>query len=105
MKRMLSGHEVVALEDAREVVRRVAAGESFDVILCDILMPRMTGIELYERMLTDDPEAARRIVFLSGGAVDVRTSDFLASVPNVCVEKPVSANALRALIQQRLGSS
>lgn len=105
VKRMLSAHEVVCVEDAREVVARLAAGDQFDVILCDVLMPRMTGIELYERLLADDPEAARRMVFLSGGAVDVRASDFLTSVPNVCVDKPVSANALRALIQQRLTRS
>jgi len=102
MKRMLSGHDVVCVEDAREAAALLATGERFDIILSDVLMPRMTGIELYERLLADNPDAARRIVFLSGGAVNQSTSDFLASVPNLCLDKPVSPPALREQIQQWL---
>ena len=37
-------HEVVTLSDGREALRRIAAGERFDVILCDLMMPEMSGM-------------------------------------------------------------
>jgi hypothetical protein len=44
-------------------------------------------------------------VFLTGGAVNPRQADFLAVVPNVCLEKPFPAEALRSFIQQRLAAT
>jgi len=104
MKRMLSRHDMVCLDDARAALALLAGGDQFDVIFCDVIMPHMTGIELYERLLVAKPEAARRIVFLSGGSTHARISDFLAAVPNLIVEKPVSTNVLRGIIEQRLAA-
>jgi CheY-like chemotaxis protein len=66
------------------------------------MMPDMTGIELYEQLLAQCPDAARRVVFLTGGAANVRMADFLAAVRNPCLEKPFPVEVLRELVQQRL---
>jgi two-component system, cell cycle sensor histidine kinase and response regulator CckA len=102
MQRMLRIHTVVSITDAREALALLARGESFDLIFSDVVMPWMTGIQLYERLLVEAPDAVAHVVFLTGGAVDAQMSDFLAVVRNVCLTKPFSAHELRAFVQQRL---
>jgi PAS domain S-box-containing protein len=105
MKRVLSGHDAVCVGAARQALAMLAGGAQFDLIFSDLMMPQMSGMELYEKLLADYPEAARRLVFLTGGAVNHRQADFLAVVPNVCLEKPFPAEALRSFIQQRLAAT
>ena len=100
--RILREHEVVCVEDGRAALAMLDRGERFDMILSDMMMPHMTGMEFYERLLMDHPEDARRVVFVTGGAINSRIADFLSIVPNVCLEKPFDTNALRTLIQQGL---
>src|SRR4051812_24171686 len=61
-------HEVVVVQSGKEAVARIAAGERYDVVLCDLLMPEMTGMDVHADLHARDPELARRMVFLSGGA-------------------------------------
>ena len=102
LRRMLREHEVVGVDQPRDALAMLLRGDRFDVILSDIMMPQMTGVGLYEELLVHRPELARRIVFMTGGAVSSRVADFLAVVPNVCLEKPFSAVELRAFIAQLL---
>ncbi len=104
VQRILRDHEVVCVEDAQEVVGILDRGEQFDLILCDVTMPLMTGMELYERLLAKHPEAARSIVFLSGGAVNARTAEFLADVRNASLAKPILPAALRSFVQDYLAA-
>lgn len=102
MARMLRDHDVVTTGDPREVLARLAGGERFDIIFSDMMMPEMTGMELYERMLVEFPDDIRKLVFVTGGAISARIADFLAVVPNPCLDKPVLTDELRTFVQQRL---
>ncbi|OGQ25485.1 MAG: hypothetical protein A2138_07020 [Deltaproteobacteria bacterium RBG_16_71_12] len=95
-------HEVVVTADARAALERVRAREPFDVILCDLMMPQMTGMELHGEVRKIDPTAADRIVFLTGGAFTPAARAFLDEVPNQRVEKPFDPQHLRALINDRI---
>ena len=97
--RIFDEHDVVATADAREALARLQRGETFDVIFCDLMMPNMTGVDFYEALLGSCPEMAKRVVFLTGGAVTPRGEQFLATVPNVRVQKPFTVAALRNLVQ------
>ncbi len=59
-------HEVVVVQSATEGWARLAAGESFDAIFCDIHMPGMTGLELYEKLERSYPILAKRVVLITG---------------------------------------
>lgn len=96
--RMLREHEVVTARGGADALARIASGPAFDVIFTDITMPDMTGIELYRLLLAERPELARRVVFLSGGAVTPDTRTFLASIPNAHLEKPVRGSILDDVI-------
>jgi PAS domain S-box-containing protein len=100
LKRVLAPeHEVVVLTSALEAQDRIARGERFDVILCDLMMPKMTGMELHAELTSLAPEQAARMVLLTGGAFTPLASEFLNKVPNARVEKPFDAASLRALIR------
>jgi PAS domain S-box-containing protein len=103
LKRLLrSEHQVTAITQAREALERVRAGERFDAILCDLMMPEMTGMEFHDELTKLDVEAAGRVIFLSGGVFTERARTFLARVPNLRLEKPVEPQSLRALVNERV---
>lgn len=103
VKRILCvDHDVEVLTSAQEAFRRIVAGERFDIILCDLMMPVMTGVELHSELLRAAPGQAERMIFLTGGAFTPRARAFLDEVPNLRLEKPFELATLRALVQERL---
>ncbi|HYX92860.1 MAG TPA: response regulator, partial [Myxococcaceae bacterium] len=97
--RMLSSeHEVLAVTSARDAIGRIVRGERFDVILCDLMMPEMTGMDLYAEFVRFAPDQAKKLVFMTGGAFTSRAREFLDRVRNPRIEKPFDAAALRALV-------
>ena len=98
-------HEIVSLTLAREALGRLAAGERFDVMLCDLMMPEMTGMDLHEELMRLAPDQASKMVFMTGGAFTPRAREFLDRVPNQRIEKPFEVQNLRALIQSLLPES
>jgi two-component system cell cycle sensor histidine kinase/response regulator CckA len=95
-------HGVICTESAREALSLIKSGQQFDVILSDLMMPTMTGMEFYETLLAQYPDVARRVVFLSGGAITAQVDAFLKSVPNLRIEKPFKIATLREAIQRVL---
>src|SRR6185295_16584102 len=67
--RLLRGHDLVCADGARDALARIDRGERYDLMLTDLMMPVMTGIELYEQLAARDLAHARRVVFMTGGAV------------------------------------
>ena len=95
-------HDVTAMERADEALERIVAGERFDVILCDLMMPEMTGMDLHARLLEVAPEQATATIFLTGGAFTPGAREFLSQTPNQRIEKPFDSLHLRALINDRI---
>lgn len=102
VRRVLKGHDVTVLTSAREALARIDTGERFDVILCDVMMPQMTGVEFHRALSAGHPDQARCVIFLTGGAFTAETAAFLDSVPNPRLEKPFDAAKLRARVQAHL---
>jgi PAS domain S-box-containing protein len=98
--RLLDGHAVEVVTGATQALERIRAGPGFDVLICDLMMPDLTGMDLRERLLAEAPGLAARMVFLTGGAFTDRTRDFLASGVAPVLEKPVDPAALRALVAE-----
>jgi PAS domain S-box-containing protein len=95
-------HDVVVAERARAALDLLARGERFDVILSDLLMPEMTGMDLHRELRRSFPEHARRVVFLTGGAFTPAARAFLEEEAVECVEKPFDLATIRAAIARRL---
>jgi CheY-like chemotaxis protein len=100
--RALRDHDVQCLTGAREALELIEKGERFDLIFTDLMMPTMTGMEFYEKLLLRDPDLARRTVFLTGGPLGSQFEDFLRTVPNRMISKPFDVGRLRDTVQQML---
>ncbi|WP_309893628.1 response regulator [Archangium sp.] len=97
-------HEVVTLTSAREAQVRLTQGERFDLILCDVMMPEMSGMDLHQELSRDLPELAERLVFLSGGAFTASASAFLNRGDIRRLDKPFTSHELRELVRTVLSS-
>jgi len=98
-------HEVMTLTSAREAHVRLTGGERFDVILCDLMMPDMSGMELHEVLSRELPTQAERMVFLTGGAFTPRAREFLGHLKSALVEKPFVPRELQELVRSRLSTA
>jgi PAS domain S-box-containing protein len=98
-------HEVAVLTNAADALALLGGDRSFDVILCDVMMPEMTGIELYQRLAETAPALRERVVFLTGGAFTERAQAFLGSVANDRVDKPFEAAILRSVVSRRIAAA
>ncbi len=97
-------HDVVAMTDPVAAVARIEAGERFDLILCDVMMPVRNGMEVYAAIAAYSPEQARRMVFLTGGAGNAALAAFLADPARVVLNKPFSIDALVERVRSSLAS-
>jgi PAS domain S-box-containing protein len=98
--RALVNHDVTAFTSAKEALELIKAGTSFDLVLSDLMMPGMSGMEFYDALARDRPRAAERMVFMSGGAFTPAARAFLDRVPNERIEKPFNLNQLRELVRK-----
>jgi CheY-like chemotaxis protein/anti-sigma regulatory factor (Ser/Thr protein kinase) len=80
-----------------EAIRCLQSGTRYELILCDVMMPRMTGMELHQWVAEHMPGLVRRIVFMTGGVFTQEARAFFERVPNPCLEKPIEIDELRRL--------
>jgi CheY-like chemotaxis protein len=109
LKVLLQGeHDLIVAQsgaEALELLGKDPDAAAYDVILCDLMMPGMTGMELFEVLRREHPMLARRVVFMTGGVSMLRVSEFLESVPNAKFEKPFDIAELRRTLHQLVASS
>jgi CheY-like chemotaxis protein len=96
--------DVTCTTSAREALGMIERGERFDVILSDVRMPDMTGIEFYKSLFARHPNLAQRVAFVSGGASTSEVA-FLKSVPNPRIEKPFKIVTLRDTVEHLLAAN
>jgi CheY-like chemotaxis protein len=98
-------HEVVIATGGREALAVIRSGAHFDVIFCDLMMPGMSGIDLYEQLRSQTPGLERKLVFMTGGAFTARATEFLASIENRRIEKPFSLGMLERIVHEMAAPS
>lgn len=98
MARLLRRHDVVTDTDPHHALERIAAGERFDLIFCDLAMPELQGWELQAMIEAVAPDQARAMVFITGGAATDAARAFLARTTSPCLEKPCSIDQLEAAV-------
>jgi PAS domain S-box-containing protein len=91
-------YDVTPVTRAKDALARLAAGERYDAIVCDVMMPEMTGIDFFEQLTHAAPDQVRRLVFLTGGAFTQQARDFLASAARPQLGKPFTERDLRRVI-------
>jgi CheY-like chemotaxis protein len=103
VRRLLSPlHEVSVVTSSEEALARIDSGATYDVILCDVMMPRMNGVQLHAEIARIAPGLADRMLFITGGAFSPAVREFLERVPGRLLEKPFDAKSLIRAIQERI---
>jgi signal transduction histidine kinase/ActR/RegA family two-component response regulator len=95
-------HDLTTLTSGSDALARLRAGERFDLIFCDVMMPSVTGMDVHEELSRIAPEQAGRMIFLSGGAFTPRTVQFVSEMSDRLLDKPFDVAQLRAAVHTRL---
>jgi signal transduction histidine kinase len=95
-------HELETAPGGQAALALLEKDRAFDVILCDLLMPTFSGMDLYSEATARWPELAPRFVFLTGGAYTQSTRRFLDACGAACIEKPVDVSLLLQVIAAHL---
>jgi CheY-like chemotaxis protein len=91
-------HDVVVATSANEALAKLTAGEPFDVVLCDLMMPGMTGVDLHRTVAAVAADLAARFIFLTGGAFSPEAQEYVDRSGADRIGKPFDAAELRALV-------
>jgi signal transduction histidine kinase len=97
-------HEVVTAGDGQAALALARSGQ-FDVLLCDLAMPDMSGVELAERIAAESPALASRTIFLTGGAFTPSARSAVDHGRHIVVDKPFSLQSLTAALESLLTGS
>ncbi|MBW1874643.1 MAG: response regulator [Deltaproteobacteria bacterium] len=101
IRRALRGHDVEVFTNGEEAVERLCSGEPCDVVFCDLMMPELSGMEVFARVSEQRPDVASRFVFMTGGAFTPEAREFLKQSALACLEKPFELRQIRDLVRER----
>ncbi len=97
LRRLLAtDHDVVSEQSAVTALCRIDAGEPFDVIVCDLMMPNVSGIDFYQAL--EQRKCSQRVIFMTGGAFTTGAAEFVARTSAPVVAKPIDGQLLRSMI-------
>jgi PAS domain S-box-containing protein len=105
VRRVLKDHDVTVVTTAQEALRHINDGTEFDIILSDLMMPGMSGMDFYAVLARENPQLAARVVFVTGGAFTPEANTFLDRVANERLEKPFHFQQLRELVRKFVRNS
>jgi len=98
-------HEVESLQDAREALKRIASGVRYDAIVCDVMMPEMTGVQFFQELERSAPELARRTGLMTGGVFNHQAQAFIESRTVQLLYKPFERDSLRKFVDGLCGAA
>ncbi|MFN8666613.1 MAG: response regulator [Gemmatimonadaceae bacterium] len=76
------------------------SAQRFDVVVSDLRMPGVSGIELYDQLKVRNPEVVRRLIFSTGDIVSEEAATFVRSTDCVVLQKPFELSALREIVDR-----
>ncbi len=95
-------HDVQVQESGHGALTLLEREDGWDLVICDLMMPDLSGMDLHAIVAARAPRLAERFVFLTGGAFTPSAREFLERVPNERVEKPFEAAEFRELVARLL---
>ena len=103
LKRLFSRqHAVSTVTSAMAALELFNAGERYDIVLCDLMMPEMGGLDLFDEVTRVAPDQAARFVFMSGASLSAQVSAALSKLPNTLLHKPFDMRRLVDVVRDRI---
>lgn len=95
-----SEHEVRCLLDPREALKELLGDPGYDLVFCDLMMPKLSGMDLYQVLRFNRPGYESKMVFMTGGAATPAARRFLAQRNLQWLEKPFNLVDLASVLQR-----
>lgn len=103
LTRLLGAHQVEVAANGRDALARLTNGSApFDLVFCDLMMPDMSGMDVYEEIARKHPPLADRFVFISGGGISERSQKFIELHSDRVLAKPIDGRQLSEIVEQRI---
>jgi len=93
-------HDVEVAASGREALERLTTDSDYDLVLCDLMMPEVSGEHVYRAVSERTPLLLPRFVFMTGGAFTERAQEFLAHFGGHQLEKPFNIDEVEALLSR-----
>jgi PAS domain S-box-containing protein len=101
LKRLLDrDYQVTTVTSIAKALELVEEGRAFDAILCDLMMPEGTGMDLHAHLMNRAPQLAQRMIFVTGGAFTPAAEEFLQRPDIRHLEKPITFDHLRRALSE-----
>ncbi|MBI2606826.1 MAG: response regulator [Deltaproteobacteria bacterium] len=98
-------HDVTFADSSNDAIALLEKDNRFDLILSDLMMPNITGMELYGIVSARWPELSARMIFMTGGAFTEQAREFVAQLPpERILDKPFGSRTLKTIINARLNA-
>jgi len=92
----------VSAESAPQALHVLRERRDFDLVLCDLMMPGVSGVEFYGEVQRRFPELTDVVAFMTGGAFTQESADLVAALPGRCIQKPFGGDALLAFVARSI---
>jgi DNA-binding response OmpR family regulator len=96
-----AGYQVETSMDGLSALKKIGA-KDYDLIICDVRMPRLNGIDLYQRLTSERSEAPSRFLFITGDTVSAETIGFIEANLIPYLGKPFEIRDLLEAVQREL---
>ncbi|HET9934601.1 MAG TPA: ATP-binding protein [Polyangiaceae bacterium] len=91
-------HDLVLATSGRDALRQLAEDSQFDLVLCDLMMPDVSGPKVFEVVEQQHPNLVPRFAFMTGGAFTERAQEFLERYPGRRIDKPFTIGEIEQLL-------
>ncbi|MGC4090944.1 MAG: ATP-binding protein [Polyangiaceae bacterium] len=98
-------HDLVLATSGREAIRRLSEDASYDLVLCDLMMPDVSGPKVFEVVEQEHPQLVSRFAFMTGGAFTERAQDFLERYEGRRIDKPFTIGEIEQLLAEIASSN
>lgn len=95
------GHQVEAAVDSQDGLTRISRAH-YDLVICDLRMPRLDGPAFYEALVSADSPVQNRIIFITGDTLAARTLEFLEPRALPYLAKPFLVEELNLAVNRML---
>jgi len=99
-----AGYRVDTAVNGVEAAQKVRSG-NYDVVVSDVRMPQMNGIQLYDEILAARPELAEKVLFITGDLIDTETAAFVERIGAKTIAKPLDIQKVLHVIEDTLNST
>jgi signal transduction histidine kinase/CheY-like chemotaxis protein len=97
-------HDVVVVSEGSQALALLRRDSAFDVVLCDVMMPGVSGIDVFQNAKAECPGLERRFLFMTGGTFTEGARRFIAQSGVPRLDKPLDLRVVEREIERRIAN-